>query len=59
VFAQYYLGEIYQQGQSVARNDAEAEKWYRKAADQGHKSAQGALKAMEKRRSQSEPLVTR
>ncbi|MDR2882093.1 MAG: sel1 repeat family protein, partial [Azoarcus sp.] len=55
VFSQYYLGEIYQQGQSVARNEAEAEKWYRKAADQGHKQAQDALKAMEKRRAQSEP----
>ena len=33
--AQYFLGNMYDFGQGVARDDAEAVKWYRKAAEQG------------------------
>lgn len=33
--AQYMLGTMYDGGEGVPKNDAEAEKWYRKAAKQG------------------------
>jgi len=38
--AQYYLGNMYANGQGVAKDDSEAVKWYRKAADQGLAEAQ-------------------
>jgi TPR repeat protein len=38
--AQYNLGVLYEAGQGMARNPAEAVKWYRLAADQGLASAQ-------------------
>lgn len=38
--AQWYLSLLYGNGRGVTRNDAEAEKWYRKAAEQGHMEAQ-------------------
>jgi TPR repeat protein len=41
--AQYTLGIIYSQGQGVLQDDAEAVKWYRRAADQGYVLAQGNL----------------
>ena len=34
--AQSNLGVMYDNGKGVPENDAEAVKWYRKAADQGH-----------------------
>ena len=34
--AQYKLGLMYQAGEGVSQNYAEAAKWFRKAADQGH-----------------------
>ena len=34
--AQYYLGNMFEQGRGVALSDVEAARWYRKAADQGH-----------------------
>ena len=37
--AQSLLGVIYHQGQGVTRNDSEAVKWFRKAADQGDAQA--------------------
>ena len=39
-YAQYNLGLIYFKGEGVPKNDAEAVKWFRKAADQGHAKAQ-------------------
>ncbi len=44
--AQYSLGNMYRRGQGVARDDAEAVRWYRKAADQGNASAQYLLGVM-------------
>lgn len=41
--AQTSLGMMYQNGEGVPQNDAAAVAWYRKAADQGDKSAQGML----------------
>ena len=41
--AQYNLGVMYDQGEGVPQNDAEAMKWYRLAADQGHARAQYTL----------------
>ena len=41
--AQYNLGECYADGAGVAKDVAEAVKWYRKAAEQGHAPAQNAL----------------
>ena len=38
--AQFNLGIMYDNGEGVPENDAEAVKWYRKAADQGHSDAQ-------------------
>jgi len=46
--AQFALGEMYANGQGVARDETEAMKWYRKAAAQGYKLAQAALAAMKK-----------
>tara|TARA_B110001469_G_C9323293_1_gene173158 strand:- start:87 stop:455 length:369 start_codon:yes stop_codon:yes gene_type:complete len=45
-FAQYYLGLIYDAGERVAEDHAEAVKWYRKAADQGNAGAQSNLGLM-------------
>ena len=38
--AQFNLGVMYDNGEGVPENDAEAVKWYRKAADQGDADAQ-------------------
>jgi TPR repeat protein len=40
---QFYLGFMNEYGQGVSRNDAEAIRWYRKAADQDHALAQFRL----------------
>ena len=40
------LGVIYDNGEGVPVNHAEAEKWYRLAAEQGHASAQFNLALM-------------
>ena len=44
--AQYSLGLMYDEGQGVPQDYAEAVKWYRKAAEQGHARAQNNLGAM-------------
>ena len=41
--AQYSLGFMYAEGRGVAQDDAEAAKWYRKSAEQGHADAQNNL----------------
>jgi uncharacterized protein len=38
--AQYKIGLMYRQGRGVTQNDNEANKWFQKAADQGHLHAQ-------------------
>jgi TPR repeat protein len=38
--AQYNLAMMYGQGKGLAQSDAEAAKWFRKAADQGNAPAQ-------------------
>jgi len=38
--AQFYLGDIYRDGEGVVPDDAEAVKWYKLSAAQGHASAQ-------------------
>ena len=38
--AQWFLGTMHAAGQGVSVNDAEAVKWYRKAAEQGDANAQ-------------------
>ena len=40
VDAQYYLGKCYYLGRGIAENDAEAIKWFQKAANQEHAGAQ-------------------
>ena len=40
-YAQYYLGLMYANGEGVPEDDAEAVRWFRLAADQGHADAQG------------------
>lgn len=40
---QYQLGLCYQNGEGVEQNGVEAEKWLRRAAQQGHKTAQALL----------------
>ena len=44
--AQYDLALMYGNGEGVPENDAEAVKWYRKAADQGNADAQYNLGLM-------------
>ena len=44
--AQYGLAVLYSHGYGVAEDDAEAEKWYRKAAEQGDSAAQLTLGGM-------------
>jgi uncharacterized protein len=44
--AQYKLGGAYLLGQGVLKDDAEAAKWFRKAADQGYAPAQSLLGLM-------------
>ena len=46
MYAQYDLGGMYYNGQGVAKNYAEAMKWFRKAADQGSANAQYGLGVM-------------
>ena len=38
--AQFKIGLLYEEGWGVPEDDAEARKWYRKAAEQGHVRAQ-------------------
>ena len=45
-YAQSNLGVMYATGEGVPENDAEAVKWYRKAADQGYAIAQFNLALM-------------
>ena len=44
--AQYDLGVMYANGLGVPEDDAEAMRWYRLAADQGHADAQVNLASM-------------
>ena len=41
--AQYTLGLVYDKGESVPEDDAEAVRWYRRAAEQGYAEAQNSL----------------
>lgn len=43
----YYMGICYQNGRGVAQNTAEAKKWYKKAADRGHKDANAKLRSLQ------------
>ena len=50
--AQFYLGEMYGQGQGIKRDLKKAARWYREAAMQGHTAAQailGGLRSEERR----------
>ena len=42
-YAQFNLGVMYDNGDGIPENDAEAVKWYKKAADQGDAGAQSNL----------------
>ena len=46
LFRSFNLGLMYDNGQGVPKDEAEAVKWYRKAADQGNASAQFNLGLM-------------
>ena len=46
VAAQYNVGIMYDHGRGVSENDAEAVKWYSKAAEQGYANAQSVLGVM-------------
>jgi len=45
-YAQFNLGVMYDNGDGIPENDAEAVKWYKKAADQGDAGAQSNLGIM-------------
>jgi Sel1 repeat len=45
--AQYNWGVMCENGQGAAKNEAEAVRWYRKAADHGNVDAQAALKRLQ------------
>jgi len=42
--AQYRLGDMYARGLGVAKSDAEATRWFKLAAAQGHERARKALR---------------
>ena len=44
--AQFNIGLMYDKGQGMAQDYAEAAKWYRRAAEQGHAFAQAKLGSM-------------
>ncbi len=46
---QFYLGLMYEKGLGVPQDYAEAVRWYRKAAEQGHAKAQRTLARMHSR----------
>ena len=46
--AQYNLGVMYANGEGVAKNDEQAVKWYRKAAEQGDEDAKKLLEKLER-----------
>jgi intein/homing endonuclease len=46
VNVQFYLGFMYEKGRGVTKDDYEAVKWYRKAAEQGVEQAKSALKRL-------------
>lgn len=46
--AQYNLGVCYYNGNGVAKDQAEAVKWWRKDAEQGHEEAKYELKRLGK-----------
>ncbi len=39
--AQYLLGNLYATGRGVSKDYSQTVRWYRKAADQGHKAGSG------------------
>lgn len=43
VWAQFYVGAMYDNDQGVPQDYAEAARWYRRAAEQGHAEAQAVL----------------
>ena len=43
---QFNLGWRYENGRGITKNDEEAVKWYRKAAEQGNENAKNALKKL-------------
>ena len=47
--AQYNLGVMYENGQVVEQNDAEALRWYKKAAEKGHAYAKYMLDILNKK----------
>jgi hypothetical protein len=46
VYSQFRLGQIYYEGKTISRDDAEAAKWFLKAAAQEHSEAQYILASM-------------
>ena len=44
MMAQYTLAFMHETGRGAPQNDIEAEKWYRKASEQGHMGAKQKLK---------------
>jgi len=49
VTAQFELGQLYEDGHGVEKNETEAAEWYRKAAEQGYGEAQEALSKINKK----------
>jgi TPR repeat protein len=43
---QYNLGACYAHGRGVTQSDKEANRWAKKAADQGHKHTESALDSL-------------
>ena len=48
-YAQYSLGMMYHTGQGIPQDDAKADHWHRKAAEQGHSGARGWLRGKDAR----------
>ena len=47
--SQWRLGLLYNEGKGVGRDDSEAAKWYKKAADQEDLTAKEAFQALQKK----------
>ena len=59
VKAQYILGDAYEDGDEVVKDNQKAIYWYEKAAQQGHKKAKRALDKLLKKQEKEIPLQMR
>lgn len=54
---QYQIGLCYQNGEGVEQNGVQAERWFRRAAEQGHREAQALLSAAQEQKETLERIT--